>query len=282
MVDYDDITLVAAIAGAKTVRKAQSATRVHIATLYRRLRDLERRAGGPLFERVGNELVATARAQPFLDASNDLADRLADVERRVAAHDDRLHGELKVTTADSLLQAMCRCLMDFRQDHPEIRISLDISHLHADLGRREADVAVRPTNTPPESLIGRKVATFEFAPYRAPGAAVLPGWIGFTSDMASVPAVRWHAENVPDRDINLRVNAMAGAATAAAAGWGKALLPSYLAADHGLVLAGEPIALLRSEIWVLFHSDLKISPRVRTFTEFSARLLKKQLGSSVA
>jgi len=276
MIDYDDVQLVAAIADAQTIRRAQARTHVHIATLYRRLRDLERRCGGALFERSGSSLVPTVRAQPFLDAAGALADRLAEIERRVAAQDDRLVGPLHVTTADSLLPAMCRCLLDFRKDHPDIHIRLDVSNSHADLGRREADVAVRPTATPPPNLFGRKAASFNFGVFRASENA-FPGWIGFGPEMAGVPAAAWHADQVRDEDINLRVNSFSSAAAAAAAGWGRALLPRYLAEEHGLKAVDFPSAAPTSEIWLLIHPDMKSSPRVRIFADFTAKWLKRRV-----
>ena len=63
MIDYDDVRLVAAIAGAGGVRGAQARLGTHIATIYRQLRELEKRTGGALFERLGDALVPTGRSQ---------------------------------------------------------------------------------------------------------------------------------------------------------------------------------------------------------------------------
>jgi DNA-binding transcriptional LysR family regulator len=276
MISYEDVRLVATIASATTIRKAQVVTGVHLATLYRRLRDLERRVGGPLFEHQGNTLVPTSRAQPFLDASDALTDRLAEVERRVAAQDDRLVGPLKVTIAVSLMQVMSVCLLDFRRKHPGVQITLEINNSQVDLGRREADVAVRLTTTPPETLIGRRAVKVDYGIYEARSRDVLPGWVGYGTDLAW-QAAQWHAENVNDDEVNVRVNVMSGVASAAAAGWGKAVLPSYVAAEHDLVRIGDPIEMLASEIWVLFHPDLKGNPRVRKFADFAAGWLRRRL-----
>lgn len=276
-ISYDDIRLVAAITEAGTIRGAQRVVGGHLSTLYRQLRDLEARAGGPLFENRQNHLLPTARAAPIVDAANDMLDRLAEIERGFAAQDDRVSGPLRVTTADSLQPVVCECLLTFRELHPDIAFSLQVDSHHADLGRREADVAIRPTRTPPETLVGRRVATFEYATFSADGAEGQDRWIVFEGEIATIPAARWLEDNISPDAIALRVNAMTAAASAAAAGWGKALLPTYLAGTYGLLQRSEPIASLRSEVWLLYHQDLRSNPRVRAFSEFAAGWLRSRL-----
>jgi len=277
MINYDDVQLVAAIARAKSVLRAQATLGGHVATIYRRLRSLERKVGGLLFERIGDALAPTSRAEPFLEAAADLAERLADVDRRVAAQDDRLVGPLQVTTADSLLPAVCDCLLEFRRSHPEVQISLEVANAFADLRLREADVAIRPTTSPPETLIGRRAATFSFRPYHAPKS--LPGWIGFSAEMSSVPAARWVDEHVAQAEITLRISGMYAAAQASAAGWGKAVLPDYLGKHFGLLSAGNTIEQLDSDLWVLFHPDLRTNARVQTFASFASQWLQRRLAA---
>jgi DNA-binding transcriptional LysR family regulator len=278
MIDYDDVRLVAAIAAAGGVRGAQARLRTHIATIYRQLRDLEKRTGGALFERLGDTLAPTGRAEPFLDAAEELRDRLAEVERRVAAQDDRLVGPLNVTTADTLLDIACACLKAFGDAHPGIALSLEVNNSFADLGRREADVAIRPTLTPPETLVGRRVARFSYAVYA--GDATCEGWIGFDATLSALPAAQWLKANVTDDRIGLKVNSLGAAAAAAEAGWGKALLPDYLGAARRLSRQGETVEELASELWVLYHPDLKGNPRVRAFSDFSAKWLKTRLNAA--
>ncbi len=276
-ISYDDIRLVAAIAEAGTMRGAQKLAGGHLSTLYRQLRDLEARAGGPLFESRQNRLLPTTRAAPIVDAASDMLDRLAELERGFAAQDDRISGPLRVTTADSLLPLVCGCLRAFQELHPGVELGLQIDSQHADLGRRDADIAIRPTRTPPETLIGRRVASFDYAAFSANGADGRNHWIVFEGEIAMIPAARWLAENVAADAVALRVNAMTAAAAAAAAGWGKALLPTYLAASYGLLQRSEPVIPLKSEVWLLYHADLRSNPRVRCFTEFAAGWLRSRL-----
>ena len=94
---------------------------------------------------------------------------------------------------------------------------------------------------------------------------------------SATPAARWLADHAGDDEAALRVNSLSAAAVAAAEGWGRALLPDYVADDR-LERVGEPVAALRSEGWVLFHPDLRANPRVRIFAEFAAGWFRKALG----
>lgn len=274
MIKFEDVQLVAAISNGRSIRRAQASLGGHVATHYRRLRALELRVGGPLFAASGDGLVPTARAEPFLEAASELADRLAEVERKVAAQDERLVGPLKVTTADSLLPLVCECLLAFADAHARVEIELEIANSFADLGRREADVAIRPTISPPETLLGRRVAEFGFALFEAEGAR--DAWIGFGPQMASVPAARWLEDTIDAGGTKIKASGMWVAAQAAALGWGRAILPDYLGAHFGLRQVGPAIPEMRSELWVLFHPDLRCNARVREFVAFAAQWLRRR------
>jgi DNA-binding transcriptional LysR family regulator len=49
--------------------------------------------------------------------------------------------------------------------HPEIQLEIVISNAMANLTRREAEIAIRPTLEPPEILVGRRVADIAHAIY---------------------------------------------------------------------------------------------------------------------
>ncbi len=57
----------------------------------------------------------------------------------------------------------------FRAKHPGIQIELILSNLVLDLGKRAADVAIRPADNPPPGLVGRRVASVAFAIYAGRG-----------------------------------------------------------------------------------------------------------------
>ena len=59
-------------------------------------------------------------------------------------------------------------LARFRALEPGIVVEVAAGNALFDLGRRDADLAIRPTATVPEHLIARRASTVAFAPYAAP------------------------------------------------------------------------------------------------------------------
>jgi DNA-binding transcriptional LysR family regulator len=274
-IDIDDIRLVSALARSGGAREAAERLATHPATVYRRLAVLQAKLGRPLFEKADGRYVPTALAAEILALADDFEGRLAELHRRLAREDDRLSGVLKVTTTDSLLPLVSEICVAFRAEHPGLGLELLVSNAFADLARYEAEVAIRPTTSPPESLVGRRAATFDYAVYARPDAPEC--WIGLDQSLAGIPSARWLAERVDPREVAVRVNSMWAAAAAAGAGLGRALLPTYLAFEHPVERLAGPFPEIASEVWVLTHPDLRRTPRIRAFSEAAANALRRKL-----
>lgn len=288
MLEFVDLKIVAAVASAGSPRKAAASLNTHPATVYRRLNAIERELGAVLFEKIDGRYAPTTVAEEILSRAALIDAHLIELNRRLSGQDARLAGTLTVTTTDTLVGLLSAPLVAFRAAHPEIRLNLVTSNAVADMARHEADVAVRPTRTPPETLVGRKAGTFGYGVYAAKSVAAkvgktgeVPGgpWIGLDQTLAAIPAARWLHERVADESFVLRTNSMLTATEAARGGLGFALLPSYLGDDpaHRLTRIGAPIDELRSEVWLLTHPDLRHTPRVRVFMQTIAERLKAAL-----
>ncbi|WP_332695829.1 LysR family transcriptional regulator [Bosea sp. (in: a-proteobacteria)] len=287
MLTHDDLDLVLAIARTGRMKPAAEALQAHPATVYRRLEALEHRLGGKLFERVDGRQAPTGLAEEIIAEAEAIAERLDALNRAVAGRDARLSGPLTVTTTDTLQSRAMPVLAAFGRLHPRLELRLDISSAMADMRRNEADIAIRPTRSPPETLIGSKLGSFDYAVYtheagsRAASLAELiaaGGWIGLSGDIAQTPAARWLDENVPQAARLASVNLILGAALAARTG-ALALLPDYLGDDPllGLRRVSPPVAELRSEIWLLTHPDLRYAAKVRAFMAFAGKALRQAL-----
>lgn len=279
-IDIDDLRLVSALARSGGPREAAERLATHPATVYRRLAALQAKLGRPLFEKAEGRYAPTALAAEMLSLADEFEGRLAELHRRVARGDDRLSGVLKVTTTDSLLPLVSEICVGFRAEHPDLGLELIVSNGFADLARYEAEVAIRPTTAPPETLVGRRAASFDYAVYARPGAP--DSWIALDQSLAGIPSARWLAERVDPRDVAVRVNSMWAAAAAAAAGLGRALLPAYLARQHPVERIAGPFPEIASEVWVLTHPDLRRTPRVRAFSEAAALALRRMVPERAA
>jgi DNA-binding transcriptional LysR family regulator len=155
------------------------------------------------------------------------------------------------------------------------------------LGRRDADVALRPGLAPPDTLIGRRVAEVAFAVYASPAylarAQAASGdlrrhiWVAPDDSLGETQVVRWLRSTLPSAAVALYADSLLALRDAAAAGIGVAALPCYLGdTSPQLVRMHPPIREMTTELWLLTHADLRRTARVRAFVEFAGEALVTQ------
>ena len=284
-ISWDDFRLIKAIADGGSLVSAATALGLNHSTVFRRLGQLEKDLGVRLFERSRTGYVATAAGAEMIDLAARMGQEIVEFERRVAGRDVKPAGELRITTNDTfLMHLLIPIFARFRDAYPDIRLDVIVANEALNLSRRDADIAIRATDSPPETLVGRRIATFAFAAY-APSRfftetpafdASTHDWIGFSEPLATIPAARWLEQRVQPERIVYRSNTVLGQAEAVAAGIGVGLLPCFIAEQRAdLVRIGEPIADLDHGLWLLTHPDLRQAARVRAFMDFAAAELSR-------
>jgi DNA-binding transcriptional LysR family regulator len=288
MIAWDDFRLIRAIAEARSLAGAADMLGVNHSTIFRRLGTLEAGLGTRLFERARAGYAPTAAGEEMVRVAERMADEIVTLERRITGQDLRPSGDLRVTTNDTLLMHLLTpLLVEFRRHYPEIRLEILVSNASLNLSKRDADVAVRATAHPPETLIGRRVAAIGWAVYGRPGLlgeaafdlarARDYAWIGFADNFAHLPPADWLHAHVGDERVMYRVDTVLGLAEAAQAGAGLALLPCFIgAATPGLERLFEPDLGSESGLWLLTHPDLRGTARVRAFMEHMGRELARR------
>ena len=175
----------------------------------------------------------------------------------------------------------------FRKAYPEIVLDVVVSNQALNLSKRDADVAVRATDRPPEALIGRRAASIAWAVFgaadKAPEAFDVQSdtrgaeWVGFGENLANLKAAKWLKDHAAPERIVYRINTVLGLAEAAATGLGLAVLPCFIgAATEGLTRLTAPLPDLANGIWLLTHADLRQTARVRAFMDFAGSEIAKQ------
>ena len=91
---------------------------------------------------------------------------IVEFERRVAGRDAKPTGQLRVTTVEAIGQHFMPAIMaQFQIQNPGVVIELILSNNALNLSRRDADVAIRLTNDPPETLVGRRICAVRWGIY---------------------------------------------------------------------------------------------------------------------
>jgi DNA-binding transcriptional LysR family regulator len=286
--DWDEFRLVKAIADARSLVGAAEALGVNHSTIFRRLAAIESAIGARLFERSRAGYRPTAAGEEMIELATAMGDSINEFERRVAGRDSKPTGELRVTAVDTVVISLLPpILARFRAVNPGVQLDLIVAAQTLNLSRRDADVAIRTTNEPPESLVGRRICVVRWAVYCSPGLAAEFGarvvaaapWIGFGDNYAPPLGKRWIDETIGPRRQVCRVNSVLGMAEAAAAGVGATILPCFIGDRRpGLSRVGAPQPELDVDLWILTHADLRHSARVRAFMELAGAELVKMRG----
>jgi DNA-binding transcriptional LysR family regulator len=286
---WDDLQIVSAIADTGTLSGAGRQLGISHATVFRRLTSLENQLGVVLFERSRTGYTPSAAGEDLFAVARRVQEDITGVERRLAGKDLKLSGTIRVTTTDTLFAGLLATLFEkFRGDFPDIKLEVVISNQVHSLSKREADVAIRPTGNPPETLVGRKVGVIRQSVYgqrhhwqnrRAP-LDTFTGhqWIGPDTHMGNRALETWMARNGLNECCSYRVDSMLGMQTATRSGDAVAVLPDYLGeSDSLLCRLTDPIAELDIPLWILTHPDLKRVKRIREFTQVIGEGLRQAL-----
>ena len=270
--DWDDLRVALAVAEGGSLSAAARRLGVNHSTVYRRLAGLEARIGSRLFDRDAGRLSPTASGEDLLASARRVENDLQALNRRLAGRDASLSGALRLTAPDDIAQELLLApLTNFRRLYSGVSLEVVIDNRMLSLTRREADVAVRPTSRPPESLVGRRIGKLASAVYgrrEDPGAAEDGPWIAW-DEGAGPPAVRrWLTERIAPERIAYRSNSLLHQLGACRAGLGVALLPCFLGdGARDLMRLAPPDSKLVTELWLLTHPDLRRTARVRALME---------------
>jgi DNA-binding transcriptional LysR family regulator len=278
--DWNDLRYVLAVADAGSLAGAARRLGVNHTTVLRRIGVFEQRLGLRLFERLPTGYVLTAGGEQLISAARSIDATVTVLERRLAGQDLRLAGSIRVTTTDTLMGSILpEILAEFRDTHPGIVVEIAVSNMMFNLTKREADVAIRPANNPPETLIGRRVAKVAFAIYGSPDYLATRGavarladhlWVAPDESLGGTSVAQWMSAKLPRAEISFVADSLLALRQGAQASLGLAALPCYLGdTSPNLVCVHQPIPELQTALWILTHSDLRHTARVRAFTEFA-------------
>lgn len=271
--DWDNYRVFLAVAKAPSVRAAAHRLGMSHSTVLRKLKQLEETMGTRLIEPLTSGVQLTQAGEEVQAHAQLLDEQIQEMDRKVTGRDSLLSGIVRISMPDILTHpSICPDFCRFHQQFPGIKLAIELSYSAVDLARREADIAVRFIfKQPPDDLVGRRVGQNYMAPYATqryidlhnPGApdstAKIIGWGDQASWKAPKPFRHLPALGYYD-SILLQL-------AQTKLGLGIGYLPHVAACrEQNLVQIGPPHA--DYNVWVLYHSDLRHTARVRAARDF--------------
>lgn len=270
---WDDLRVFLELHRLGTLTAAASRLGVHTSTAQRRLTALESSLGTRLFDRSPSGLTPTAAGEAMVPLATQVEEDVDTLRRSMVGRDQSPRGPVHLTAPEPLLPLLVGPLAEFRRRYPDIDLQVSFSDRFYDLDRREADVALRPSATPPETAVGRRIADVAWAVYAAPASLdinpqdTLP-WAIFGDELGRLSVAAWWRDHHGQSPVHLTVNSVSAMRQVVACSPCRGLLPCFVGdPDPGLLRLHGPIDAPESGLWLLVHRDLRRAARVRALLD---------------
>ncbi|MEM6954614.1 MAG: LysR family transcriptional regulator [Myxococcota bacterium] len=281
MDDWNEIKTAFEVARRGTLSGAATALGVHRATVVRHVDSLEEKLDTRLF-------VRHAQGYSLTDAGTELFRVAGGVEEALhgfLAHSKRLasklDGALTITSVDEVTPWLTPAMLSFQKAHTDVRVRYIASPRVFCLEVVEAHVAVRMGPKPQDlDHVVRPFFTMRFGLYahrdyverhgRPDSEAALADhrFVGSDDPDVREPFDRWLLEQVPPERIVFHSAHQRTRAAAICAGVGLGfLLTDYAEARDELVELMAPRPEWEVPVWVVTHTDLHRTPKVKAFID---------------
>ena len=281
--NWDDLRLFLAVARSGSISGGARQLGVQHSTVSRRIRQLEEKMGVRLLERKKGGYELTQAGEDVEEAAIRIEGEVLGVDGVVQGQDKNLVGPLRVTAINNMASSVLMPMFaGFSEAYPRVELHIMASNIDASLPQREADVAIRLTNAPTDTLIGKRILTVASTIY---GSRVYlerlreekrgVEWIGvecceFHRNWTK-QACRARAHSFVSDDTLLTLSAIR-------AGVGVSYLPCFMGdTDPLLERYCEPDPAHELGLWILIHPDLKHTARVLAFRDHMAREIVEKM-----
>jgi len=284
---WDDARIFLSIARHGTLSGAATFLGLGVATVSRRLDRLEAALAVTLFSRHQNGYRLTDDGQALLERAEAL-EHAGFAFGEAAQNQGRVMGSVRLATAENLADPLIiPSLGQLFSKYPDLNVEIVSGVQTLNLHRRDADLAVRMVKPEAGNVTIKRLGTLGFGLYGARSyidnrhahldATVFDEdvFIGWAQSHSHLPAAKWMTRTLRDRACKIETNTLSAQLAAAKSGIGLAVLPHFLAHQAGLVCMLPQIGV-DQPIWLVIHSDLVHSRRVRAVADHLIQLFEEQ------
>jgi DNA-binding transcriptional LysR family regulator len=291
------MTILVAAVDTGSLSAASRSLRMPLATVSRRVAELEQQLKIRLLHRGNRKVVLTDAGRDYVASCRRLLEEIAEVERTASGEYRAPQGELTISMTAVLGRTyVLPIITDFLRAYPDIRMHLQLTDRMVSLLEEHVDVAVRIGELPDSGMVATRVGLTRQVTCASPRYLKVRGRPRKPDDLTSHDCVayetfttgsRWefrigsdpHMVEVPHR---LVVNSGEAAVIAAANGSGIARVFSHtidaLGKQRALVELLEAYEPPPVPVNVVYHGERQVPLKLRAFLDFVVPRLRKRLG----
>ncbi|GES42995.1 LysR family transcriptional regulator [Rhizobium dioscoreae] len=281
MIDWQDLLHFAALARTGSLSAAARELGVDHATVGRRIAALERSLDLRLIDRRPRTSPLTADGRAIAELAAGMEENVEAIRRYSKSAVAGLSAAVKVSAPPSIAAHLLAPKATlFREEHPDITLTIAGVTRRAALNYGEADIAVRMTRPEESDLLVRRIGVMRFGLYAIPSVAQMPekDWvfIGYDAAMEHLTQQTWLRSLLEGRPIVFRATDVFGQLEAARTGLGVVALPAFLG-DGEPALVRLPVAVPSParDLWLVTYPDLRRSPAIRAVMDFVADTIER-------
>lgn len=265
-INHADLNLILALVRGKTLARAAELLKVDVSTVFRAVRRLESATGTALFDKSRAGYQPTSAAIVLAQQAESAEQALALAQISLEQGQQIVSGTVRLTCTEAVLQSLLLpALRRFMPDYPGLKLELNTSSTFANLSRRDADIALRLTNTPPQHLVGTRLGTVSYRVcaseeyLRRSGHTALEemAWIAPDDFLPDHPTVAWRRQQLPGVNLAHRCSSMLAVAQLVRAGMGVAALPDFMLRESELQQLGTALEDYDTALWLLTRPDCR-------------------------
>lgn len=288
--DWNDLRYFISVARTSSLSGAAQTLQVSPSTVARRIAALEKSLGTHLFVRHATGYFLTDHGRDMLCQAEGIEDSMLSLAKGLAGLDDNVSGIVRLATAETLaVHLIIPALPQLIERYPRLQLEVITGIGMVDLQRYEADLALRLVRPQYGNLVIQKLGTMAAAVYgnadylnRHPAPAGNPlsdrAFIVWDKAHAHLPTALWLEKHHCDSNPALVTSSVATQYAAARNGIGLALLPCFVAATDSTLIEVIPAAeVFSEELWLVTHTDLRASARIRAVITFLQGILAKSI-----
>ena len=271
--------------------------RISLATVSRRVSELEEHLKIRLLLRGNRKLVLTDAGRGYVASCRRIVEAIAEAERTASGEYRVPQGELIVSVAPAFGRIHLMPLIpEFLRTYPDIRVRVQLNDRTVNLVEEHIDLAIRVGELPDSSMIATRIGLVRHVVCAAPPYLKARGTPKKPADLrehdciayeGNVTGISWDFRSGETSDTieissRLVVNSPEAAVIAAEGGAGIARVLSYqvdhLVKSRSLLALLEQYETLPTAISVVYPSQRKPPLKLRAFLDFSVPRLRDRLG----
>jgi DNA-binding transcriptional LysR family regulator len=294
---FEAMSMLLAVVDQGSFSAAGRALRVPVATLSRKVSELESRIGGKLLIRTTRRLALTDAGAAYVASTRRILEQLEEAEREAAGEFVAPKGELVLSAPIFFGRLhLLPVVADFLERFPEISVRLLLADHNLDLVGDRIDMAVRIGELPDSDMVATRIGSMRTVVCASPALVEKQGVPTSPKDLLQFPCVAMDAPQprpgwrfgasgtlVPVKP-RLSVSTAEAAMEAAINGVGVTRLLYYQVAeavqDGRLVILLEAFEPSLAPVHLLHAARGQMPLKMRRFLDFAAPNLRQMLGAA--